>query len=136
MVLVPIVCPDAPVLRRNPVYLYMEDEFSKPYPFRPDVVVAINDVWAKKVDSLDAHVSQFYEWLPWVDGKLEEVPREAHARREWLDSQMRRALSPDIRAALAARYGAAAGALRAEAYELCEYGRQPSREELDALLPR
>jgi LmbE family N-acetylglucosaminyl deacetylase len=136
MVLVPIVCPDAPVLRRNPVYLYMEDEFSKPYPFRPDVVVAIDDVWAKKVDSLDAHVSQFYEWLPWVDGRLEEVPREAHARREWLDSQMRRALSPDIRAALAARYGAAAGALCTEAYELCEYGRQPSREELDALLPR
>jgi hypothetical protein len=48
---------------------------------------------------------------------------------------MRRALPPSVGAALAARYGAA-GVQCAEAYELCEYGRQPSRDELDALLPR
>jgi LmbE family N-acetylglucosaminyl deacetylase len=135
MVLVPIVCPDTPPLRRNPVYLYMEDEFSKPYPFRPDVVVAIDDVWAAKIGSLDAHVSQFYEWLPWVDGRLDELPRDPSARRDWLDRQMRRALPEPVCAALAERYGSAS-AQCAEAYELCEYGRQPSREQLDALLPR
>jgi hypothetical protein len=38
---------------------------------------------------------------------------------------------------LSDRYGAdAAGVEHAEGYELCEYGRQPSREELDKLLPR
>lgn len=136
LVLVPIVCPDTHVLRRNPVYLYMEDEFTKPYPFRPDIVVAVDAVWAKKIDSLDAHVSQFYEWLPWVDGKSDEVPRDNGARREWLERQMRRALPPGIRTALAERYGSADGVECAEAYELCEYGRQPTREELDTLLPR
>ena len=35
---------------------------------------AIDDVFAQKIDALDAHASQFYEWLPWIDGK--EVPRD------------------------------------------------------------
>ena len=26
---------------------------------------------------LDAHVSQMYEWLPWVAGSLENVPKDA-----------------------------------------------------------
>jgi LmbE family N-acetylglucosaminyl deacetylase len=134
MVLVPAVCRDTPPLRANPVYLYMEDEFQKPYPFQADIAVAIDDVWRRKVDSLDAHVSQFYEWLPWVDGIAAEVPKDAAARRQWLETRLRRALPSPIRAALVRRYGAASG--QAEAYELCEYGRQPSPAELDTLLPR
>lgn len=137
MVLVPIVCPDTPPLRRNPVYLYMEDEFNKPYPFTPDVAVAIDDVWQKKIASLDAHISQFYEWLPWVDGKLNEVPAGAEERRGWLERQSRRLPPPAIAAALRERYGAdGARVEHAEGYELCEYGRQPSPEELEKLLPR
>jgi LmbE family N-acetylglucosaminyl deacetylase len=138
LVLVPLVCPDTPPLRRNPVYLYMEDEFRKPYPFQPDCAVSIDDVWSKKIASLDAHVSQFYEWLPWVDGRLDQVPGEAGARRAWLDRQMRRVLPPAVASALVRRYGAEAAAplQHAEAYELCEYGRQPSPEELERLLPR
>jgi LmbE family N-acetylglucosaminyl deacetylase len=134
IVLVPAICRDTPPLRVNPVYLYMEDEFAKPYPFQPDIAVAIDDVWEKKVDSLDAHVSQFYEWLPWVDGSPEPMPADAAVRRALLDTRLRRPLTPAVQAALVRRYGAA-GAL-AEAYELCEYGRQPPPEELDRLLPR
>ena len=33
---------------------------------------------------LDAHVSQLYEWLPWVAGDLEIVPKDAAARKSWL----------------------------------------------------
>src|SRR5438093_2882671 len=76
MVVVPNVTPDTPPLRKNPVFLYYEDRFQKPAPFRPDVVIAIDDVWDKKVAGLDAHVSQVYEWLPWVDGKLDSVPKD------------------------------------------------------------
>ena len=54
--------------------MYFEDGFQKPAPFRPDVAVSIDDVFEKKIDMLDAHVSQMYEWLPWVDGTLEKVP--------------------------------------------------------------
>ena len=77
MVVVPNVCPDTPPLRKNPVFLYFQDRFQKPNPFRPDVVVAIDDVLDTKIERLDAHVSQFYEWLPWVDGSSTRFPKDA-----------------------------------------------------------
>src|SRR5258708_14544366 len=76
MVLVPNVAPDTPPLRLNPAFLYFSDHFQRPNPFRPDVAVAIDDTWEQKVSALDARVSQVYEWLPWVDGKLEDVPKD------------------------------------------------------------
>src|SRR3954452_12371748 len=36
-VIVPSFCPDVPALRKNPVFLYSEDQFRKPNPFEPDV---------------------------------------------------------------------------------------------------
>ena len=63
MVTVPNVVTEVPALRKNPVFLYFEDGFQKPAPFRPDIAVSIDDVVDRKVDALDAHVSQFYEWL-------------------------------------------------------------------------
>ena len=76
MVVVPNIAPDTPPLRKNPVFLYFQDGFQRPNPFRPDVAVAIDDVLDKKIHALDAHTSQMYEWLPWVAGNLEEVPKE------------------------------------------------------------
>jgi LmbE family N-acetylglucosaminyl deacetylase len=138
MVVVPNVCPDTPPLRKNPVFFYFEDNFQKPSPFRPDVAIDIDDVWQKKVDALDAHVSQMYEWLPWVDGKLEEVPKDAQARRKWLAETFRKmAPTPAVRQALEKWYGAdkARSIRHAEAFELCEYGSRPSETELKRLFP-
>src|SRR6195256_6741962 len=84
MVVVPNVAPDTPALRKNPVFMYFEDGFQKPQPFRPDVAVSIDDVLEKKIDMLDAHVSQVYEWLPWVADALDKVPKDPGARRRWL----------------------------------------------------
>src|SRR6266852_6167919 len=84
MVVVPHLLPDTPALRKNPLFLYYEDGFLRPQPFRPDVTIAIDDVFSKKIDALDAHQSQFYEWLPWVDGRLDEVPKDPGARKKWL----------------------------------------------------
>ena len=89
MVVVPNVCPDTPALRKNPVFFYFEDHFQKPAPFRPDVAINIDDTFEKKMDALDAHVSQMYEWLPWVDGKLDSVPKDPVARRKWLAEHAR-----------------------------------------------
>jgi len=139
MVAVPNVCPSTAPLQRNPIYLYLEDEFKKPLPFAADVVVAIDDVWDKKVDSMDAHESQFYEWLPWVDGKPDEVPESREARRQWLSGWLRKQLlQNDWRSALERRYGPekARSILCVEAFELCEYGRQPQAEELEGIFPR
>ena len=74
MVVVPDLIPEVPALRKNPVFLYYEDNFQRPNPFRPDIAVDLDSVIDKKIDALDSHVSQFYEWLPWVDGKLADVP--------------------------------------------------------------
>jgi len=138
MVVVPNLVSDVPALRKNPIFLYYEDGFQKPAPFRPDVVVAIDDVWEAKVNGLDAHTSQMYEWLPWVDGRLSEVPKDPAARKKWLAGSLERRMSDEIRAALEKRYGPdrARQVRRWEAFELCEYGSRVSLDELDRLFPR
>ena len=137
MVVVPNVTPDTPPLRKNPVFMYFEDGFQRPNPFRPDVVVDITEVWGQKVDALDAHVSQFYEWLPWVDGRLDSVPRDKVQRKTWLsETRSRRQASPAAREALTKWYGpAAANVKHFEAFEVCEYGARPDEARLRQLFP-
>jgi LmbE family N-acetylglucosaminyl deacetylase len=138
LVMVPNICPDVAPLRRNPVFLYWEDQFHRPVPFAADMAVDISDVWDRKVDALDAHASQFYDWLPWVDGISHEVPQEPTARRQWLSDKSSRTPCGPARAALAKRYGAqrAREIQHAEAFDLCEYGRRPSAVELEEMFPR
>lgn len=138
MVVVPNIVAEAPALRKNPVFLYYEDNFQKPTPFRPDVAVNIDDVWDTKINALDAQTSQMYEWLPWVAGNLEQVPKDPAARKKWLLQTRGGRISAAVRAALEKRYGAEQGQKfqHAEAFELCEYGRRASLEELQKLFPR
>lgn len=136
MVVVPNVAPDTPPLRKNPVFLYFQDGFQKPSPFRPDVAVAIDKVFDAKIHALDAHTSQFYEWLPWVDGDLDKVPADPKERAKWLSGRRERAVTPAVREALKKWYGEAGAQVRsAEAFELCEYGRRPNDAELRELFP-
>jgi hypothetical protein len=137
MVVVPNIAADTPPLRKNPVFLYMQDRFQKPAPFRPDIAISIDDVKEKKFNALDAHVSQFYEWLPWVDGTLDQVPAGVKERRKWLEETRSRPISPAVRAALARWYGddKAAATHLAEAFEICEYGKQPTDDEIRRLFP-
>jgi len=137
MVVVPNICPETPALRKNPAFFYYQDNFQKPAPFRPDVAIDIDDVLEQKMDSLDAHVSQVYEWLPWVDGKLSEVPKDPAERKRWLVQNYAPPPSAAVRQALEKWYGQERGAKvqHAEAFELCEYGAQPKDEELRRLFP-
>jgi LmbE family N-acetylglucosaminyl deacetylase len=138
MVTVPNVCPDTPALRKNPVFMYFQDGFQKPAPFSPDVAVAIDDVIQKKIDMTDAHVSQMYEWLAWHAGRLDQVPKDPAARKEWLaKGRGRGGVSPAVRKALAKWYGeqGAQQVKFAESFELCEYGARPGPEEIRRLFP-
>ncbi len=138
MVIVPSLVADTPPLKQNPVFLYYSDRFTRPQPFRADIVVSIDDVFEKKISMLDAHVSQFYEWLPWTVGQFEQVPKDPSERKKWLAGtpMALRKLQPEWREALEKRYGAQAARIQhAEAFEITEYGRQPSEEEIRRLFP-
>ncbi len=137
MVVVPNIVPEVPPLKKNPVFLYEQDHFQRPNPFRPDVAIDIDDTWDKKVSALDAHVSQVYEWLPWVDGKLDSVPKDPATRRTWLGATRSEIISPAVRVALIKWYGPDRGSRikHAEAFEVCEYGKQPTEQDLHLLFP-
>jgi len=141
MVTVPFFCPDTPPLARNPAFFYYADGFMKPYPTQGDVAVSIDDVFEQKIDAVDALVSQVYEGG--ANGnpeRLSRVPREPAARRAWV-AEVRgggyAATANRFRDELLGWYGTEGGrAVKyAEVFEICEYGRRPSRGELRRLFP-
>jgi LmbE family N-acetylglucosaminyl deacetylase len=137
MVGVPNVAPDSPPLKKNPVFLYFQDNFQRPNPFRPDVVVDISAVYEQKVYALDAHVSQVYEWLPWIGGYLDQVPKGDAERKAWLAKTRAVPITPEARASLEKWYGKAyaANVKHAESFEICEYGSRPTEDDIRRLFP-
>ena len=140
MVIVPGFCPEVPALRKNPVFMYSEDTFKRPSPFEPDVVVPIDPVFEKKVACIDALESQFYEWNPWLFGYLDEVPKEKAARLEWTRKRAvgrYGTIAERHRAKLVALLGEERGKAvkTAESFQVCEYGTQPTKDELMRLFP-
>lgn len=137
MVQIPMVVTDAPALRRNPVFLYYEDNFQKPQPFQPDIAINVDDVWSKKIDAFEAEESQFYEAQPKCWGGGVDVPTGKVERRKWLEARYDRRPGPAVQKVLEKWYGTARAqqVRHAEAFELCEYGRRPSEAELRKLFP-
>lgn len=140
LVTVPNNTPLTPHLSFNPVVVYFSDDFRQPTAFTPDIVVGIDSTMEKKIDMLDCHVSQMYEWLPYNRGQIDRVPADAKARREWLGAAQRAeagALADRYREAACALYGPERGkAIRyAEAYGICEYGGQLTPEKIQVYFP-
>ena len=143
MVTVPFFCPDTPHLKKNPVFLYSSDGFQKPYPFEPDVVVSVDSVFDKKVEALAALVSQAFEGgASGSPERLRQVPpaSDPAARLDWLKSRWQGRqgrIANKYRGDLIRFYGEEGGkkVKYAEAFEVCEYGRRPTFEELKTLFP-
>lgn len=138
MVIVPNVAPDTPPLKKNPVFLYTRDRFQKPNPFSPDIAVDITDVFDQKIYGMAAHESQYFSWLPWTAGRLENVPEDPEERLKWLGNIYgSRQISEAARASLDKWYGTDRSKLvkHAETFEICEYGRRPSDDEIKELFP-
>ena len=141
MVQVPFFCPETAALKNNPVFLFYPDGFQKPNPFQPGIALAIDTVEEKKLDALDTLVSQFYEGgalgsatlLPSEPAKQEERRRQVRAGHEKRDQ----GIAQRYRDKLAEWYGKdqAGKVQHAEAFEICEYGRQPDKAELGRLFP-
>jgi LmbE family N-acetylglucosaminyl deacetylase len=137
MVAVPNVASDTPPLKKNPVFLYFQDFFQRPNPFRPDIAVDISAVFAQKIHALDAHTSQVYEWLPWIGGYLDQVPTDVSKREQWLSTNRAVRITPEVRTSLEKWYGkeAAVQVQHAEAFEICEYGNQPNEADVRRMFP-
>ncbi|MCJ7811913.1 PIG-L family deacetylase [bacterium] len=142
MVTVTFFSPDIPPLTKNPVFLYMSDQFQKPTPFDPGMVVAIDDVFDQKVDAIWTLESQieslwatgnFVEIVPIPDDPIERQKRYTtiKVRQASRDS----GIAERYRDELIELYGEKTGknVQYAEAFEICEYGSQPTMEELKAL---
>ncbi len=141
MVAVPFFCPEVAPLRSNPVFMYYVDRFEKPTPSRPDIAVGIDSVIEKKLDALAVMESQFYEGG--ALGREEMLPKTAEERpkrvqqvRDYMHARYQ-AEAEKYRALLETWHGHEAGSKvrHAEAFEICEYGRQPDKDELKKLFP-
>jgi len=143
MVIVPNVCPDTPPLNKNPLFLFMQDRFQRPYKHQPDIVVAIDETIELKIDGLHAHTSQMYEWLPWTNGgdaSVAKIPTSNIERREWLAERTKRRssiISPEKMNSLEKWYGKdiAKNVKYVESFEVAEYGMQPTDKDLRELFP-
>ncbi|HZL88207.1 MAG TPA: PIG-L family deacetylase [Pirellulaceae bacterium] len=143
MVTVPFICPDTPHLVKNPVFLFSSDGFQKPYPFQADIAVSIDDVFEQKLDAIHELASQIYEggasgseeFVRGVPPASDDAGRRAWLKEKWSGRQSSEAQK--YRAALAQWYGEDKGkAVKyAEAFEICEYGRKPTVEEIRKLFP-
>ncbi|HEC62033.1 MAG TPA: PIG-L family deacetylase [bacterium] len=124
---------------RLPNIFYMHDWFGKPVPFQPDVVVAIDEVIEKKIDMLHCHESQFYEWIPFNQGILDQVPVAEQERKQWLAAWRLpyfEKVADAYREQLIRLYGPKGKTVRyAEAFEACEYGAGVTAEQAPELFP-
>jgi N-acetylglucosamine malate deacetylase 1 len=140
MVTVPFFCPDVAPLAKNPVFLFYEDRFQKPNPFSPDIVVGIDETLDRKLACTQALESQFYEG-GCCSGvtELPDTPDETREREQLVQDNFRQRFigtADRFREGLATRYGANGAAIAAaEAFEISEYGRQPTEEDIRTLFP-
>lgn len=135
LVTVPSVCADVPALRQDPVVAYMCDLFTRPCSLRADVVLDIAAEFQLVLQMASQHRSQVFEWLPFHDGILDQVPTDPKEQLTWLadwfaplmrsrrqhfDRQLRNAHLEQL-----------------EVYEISEYAMQLKRdsEDLSRLFP-
>jgi LmbE family N-acetylglucosaminyl deacetylase len=141
IVTVPGYLRDVPALHRDPVVACMVDLFQKPCPMTPHVLLDVSDYVETIVAMLACHRSQVFEWLPYEEGILDQVPEDEAAKTVWLRGWYARHAHPRaerFREQLIAAHGPARGAAVEfiEAYEVSEYGGKMKPETWQALFPR
>lgn len=135
VVVAPFFVPDTPAVPRNPVYMYYSDGFKKPYPFDPTIVAGIDDTADKKWQCVSAMPSQFGDRDSWQARTRANIPQDDARRAAALLDSVKAgnaAVADQYRDRLVALYGDERGRKikYAEAFELGQYGRQASLDEL------
>lgn len=140
LVMAPFFTPDTPPTPRNPIFLHYSDGFEQPYRFNPSLVVSVDDAAEKKWACVSAMPSQFGDKDSWQGRTLPNVPAGERERQAYLLDLVKKrgaGVAEQYRDQLIALYGEDRGrkVKYAEAFQLCQYGRQPSAEELRKLFP-
>lgn len=91
----------------------------------------------KKIYSLDALQSQFYEWLPWIGQYVDQVPKTQAERLEGLKKLRGNGITPAVKTNLEKWYGKdkAVQVSYAESFEIYEYGSRPNDQDIKRLFP-
>ncbi|MHA1674641.1 MAG: PIG-L deacetylase family protein [Promethearchaeota archaeon] len=141
MLIVPHYCEGTPIskTRKMPVICYAYDDFTKPYSFIPNVLIDITEEYKVKAKALINHESQMMDWLPWTMSMEDTIPEdyELQNRMEILEMIIISVFSriiTDFRK-LWKKGFPDKKIKKAEAFELCEYGKQPTKQELKELFP-
>ena len=129
MVIVPNIAPDTPPLKKNPVFFYSNMS-------APDIAVDIDDEATQKMYAASAHVSQFFEWLPWLDGTLDKVPQSEEGRLQFMKIWLNKP-NDAVRQCLKKWYGEtkASKVTYSESFRIADFSRKPDHDELLKLFP-
>lgn len=135
---VPAICENTPPLRTVPTILYWHDSFTEPTPFRPDYAIPADGARETLFQLECCHASQFLDWLPWIDDKVDLAGKTQQERLAYVRTQFDAQTSDvdePVRRCLAAQYGEefAATVRFAESWQVSEYG-APVSAELAAFL--
>jgi len=140
LVTVPNVLPEVPALFKDPVVAYMADLFTKPCALVPDVILDVTDRLETIVRMLACQRSQVFEWLPYEEGILPEVPADEGEKLVWLREWFLKHIRPRaerFRAQLIAAYGPERSQQieAVEVFEISEYAAQPDEAARKRLFP-
>jgi len=133
MVLVPKILPELTAPRCEPIVAYMVDLFTRPCEFRADITMDVSNELESVLAMLDSHESQFYEWMPWIDGISDSVPSQVERRCEWLAKWYLEKTAPRITRFWDSKFGDRPTLV--EAYEFSEYAGKPSQGIVEKLFP-
>jgi LmbE family N-acetylglucosaminyl deacetylase len=139
-VTVPNVAPLTEPLLIPPVVGYLFDGFIDPSPYVATVAIDTDSVIERKADMVHCHASQMYEWLPYADGILDQIPEGEAERRELTGRNMLKRfgnLANACREALIRCYGSEHGSQvqTAESIMISQYGRGLRDEDWPVYFP-
>lgn len=138
LVTVPHVCPDTKSLRRDPVVASMCDLFTRPNRMRADVIMDVAEEFPAISEMVACHQSQVFQWLPYHDDLLDQIPESKDGRFEWLCSwlaEIHRARCSHFAPDLMHRGRTAESLSKLEVYEISEYATRLSKDRMQTLFP-
>ncbi len=132
MVLVPKIAPDCQTPNREPIVAYMNDLFTRPSPFRADVVLDVTEQLDTVLAMMASHRSQFFDWMPWIDRISDQVPENEPDKMAWLRNWYLERMASRVE-----RFWKGNGPRPelVEAFEISEYAGVPTGEKLKQLFP-